>query len=178
MSPRLKEHIIRNALRGGIVFTLSLMLVLFFRQEIKRLSTSVFETRAKIIGLSNLEDKKKDFQKQLTDVEASTVLIDEAFPPAENPNPFKQILESVSSRTNTSYTIAFKSELAVPSPAFPGYATIPFSLTLTGDLTRFITYLNELQRIKNFIVIQGITLSAEKTTAFTTMHISGFVYVK
>ena len=176
MAPFVKKQLIRIAVRTLIVLIIAAIHIFVFLQGSEGASWEIFETRAQTLALSQLEARKNELSIDYNDVVNAIFLLDDALPDGENPLKFRQVLNDLATNTGNSQSFTFRTALPQPIASFPDVKVIPYTITLSGNLNSFINYLNEVQKLKLFIVIDTLNLSGGNN--FDTMTMTARIFVK
>lgn len=175
--PHTKRKLKFYALRSFIVIVVAAIQIIFFLKGVESVTKDIEETGAKIRGIARLENRKKVLQEEYQEVVHSTILLDNALPSGENPTKFRQVLDDLALRTGNAQSFTFNTDLPNPSE-LTGISVIPYTVNLTGNLDTFISYLNELQKLNFFIIIDSMGLSGGRAGDFETMTLHSSIYVK
>jgi len=177
MLPYTKKQLILYTLRTGLVLLAASIHVVFFGQNIHSLSQEIAETHSKILEISRLEDRRTRLASEYSDVAGANILLDEGLPRGDNPTKFRKELDDLAARTGNQQSFSFRSDLPIPAPELPGHNYIPYSITLEGNLESFNSYLDELVKLKSFIIINSLSLRGEGKD-FDSMSMQARIYVK
>jgi len=160
-----------------IVFTVSL--ILFLVDKIENKTKQLQEKRSILLVSQQRDNNFLELKNSYEIVENNQKTFEQIFPNENNIEKFIVTLENTAKNTNNIQTLNFD-QLRNATIEGENIKSIKFTIILTGNISSFINYLNEIKKLSYFIEIENITLNNNLgiTNNNSRMNIKSKVYIK
>ena len=130
---------------------MAILLIIFFSQQIVKISNSLFEQRATAFILERRNDAIGQLREDFKAIGESDNKIKNAFPPADNILDFISAMETLANSHSIPQSLRFG--------ALAG-DYIDYNIQLNANISIFINYLKSFEKLSYFTSISGISLSS------------------
>ena len=151
----------RNLLIVLIIFSVTIVAIIFLSKEMSRMSDSVVLNHKLEAELKKRTELLSVLEHDTQVVGKNDVLIENAFVPSDNIINFVNALDGLAQSKSITETYHF----STPSPdtisaSFP-ISTIPYTNNLTANIQGLLTYLKGFNELPYFTKIDAITIASQ-----------------
>ena len=153
--------ILRNALVSFVVILITIIGIFFLSKEISKMSNAVTSENNAKAELQRGTGIIEVFNNDTKIVGTNYSKIENFFIPADDILEFINTLDSLTNQNIAKQIYSFNtpvpSNISAPFPI----STISYSNNFTGNISSFITYLKEFEKLQYFTSIQGFSISSQ-----------------
>lgn len=164
---QIKIIILKNLAKAAVAVLFSIIVILFFSQQISQISNSLSETRKSSFILAKRNETLDRLRKDLAVIGGKDKKIEDALPSIDNILGFVETLESLASRHSLgqSYNFGTPVPFRTVDENF-SLAIIDYNLTVNADAVALTNYLKDFEKIPYFSAISSININAPAGRGF------------
>lgn len=174
----IKKQLLIFGIQTLIVLLVLGAVIFYLNKRIDSQKLQIINNRVLIETLKRQDERLITLRNEYRDVVGATLLLEDAYPSGEDPRSFKKRLIGLGEETGNSVGINLISDVAEPSPEFEGVKIIRFNIVFGGNMESLFNYLEALEKINNFIIIEEISISSNtdwEKTLNTTLRCKAYV---
>lgn len=178
MSKELLKKISKKATMAIIFVAVSFVLCFYFVGRINRISADLTDKKEMLFLSQNSQEQftllREDYQK----ISPYLGKVNNVFPSSENLLPFINEMESLAVLSGVQQSFKFESTGLQPIPDL-SLNKIAFNIMLSGDMSKFLVYLNNLEKAPYFLQVSSLIIAATQgIESQGQMSVRGNLYVK
>jgi len=171
----------RNMAIALLSVAISLTIVWFLSQGIKKTSSSIAENRRLAASLEERSRLSSVLKQNVQIIGKNDVLIEQAFLSSDNILDFIAAFESVARKNSiaqsSNFGVPTLSDTAAPFPL----ATVIYGGTLSAKVSTLVKYLKDFEQLPYFTKINNVTISSQDKSGWrngATMSFQATLYTK
>lgn len=174
-----KNPIIKLSALIIIIIAISMSVIFILKNKIESKAAQLQEKRNMLEILEKRDENFLDLKNTNELVEKNLPIIEAMLPDEKNIGKFVVALENIAAKTNNEQFLVFN-PIENSKQAGEKINSLEFSVTLTGNSSSFINYLEEFKKLPYFVEIKNITIenSSGITNNDSQMNLKSKIYIK
>jgi len=171
----------KNALISLIVVLITIFTIIFISKKIEILSNKIALNNKIEYEYTNRNELEKTLKNEILIVSGNDTKIESAFPPSNNILDFVNAIDSLANNNNISQTYHFETPILLQSINSFNLETISYTNNFSTNMSVFINYLKEFEKLPYFTKIDGFNISSQDKMGWvgiSNISLRGTLYTK